>query len=243
MATSTPMRREPVKLNAKVGSASQAIPTRCESRTPIVFENTDGVRVTVTRPTTHEPKVDTFTKMLRLGTTYLKLDPMALPDQVFDFMFFGRILLLKGSVAGLGSVSRTGANIIRAENGTFSASVDVGTEQLYVNYTAMITAATFNHLVAYMSASVKATRMTLTLNHEVVREEIRNLLVTPQENTMACVKEFVLLELRMSFSLPESLLVQRSVSYASAVRQPTLVSYNSSPLAYRDVSQGPYNEP
>uniref|UniRef100_A0A6M2CHG9 Putative conserved secreted protein midgut overexpressed n=1 Tax=Rhipicephalus microplus TaxID=6941 RepID=A0A6M2CHG9_RHIMP len=120
--------------------------------------------------TTHEPKVDTFTKMLRLGTTYLKLDPMALPDQVFDFMFFGRILLLKGSVAGLGSVSRTGANIIRAENGTFSASVDVGTEQLYVNYTAMITAATFNHLVAYMSASVKATRMTLTLNQSPAGE-------------------------------------------------------------------------
>ncbi|KAH8039604.1 hypothetical protein HPB51_007804 [Rhipicephalus microplus] len=81
------------------------------------------------------------------------------------------------------------------------------------------------------------------LLREVVREKIRNLLVTPQENTMACVAEVVRQELLQAFSLPESPSDQRSVSYASAVRRHTLVSYNSSLLAYRDVSQGPYNEP
>ncbi|KAH8035967.1 hypothetical protein HPB51_014090 [Rhipicephalus microplus] len=81
------------------------------------------------------------------------------------------------------------------------------------------------------------------LIREVVGEEIRNLLMTPQENTMACVAEVVRQELRQAFSLPESPSDQRSVSYASAVRRHTPVSYNSSPLAYRDVSQGPYTEP
>ncbi|KAH8025808.1 hypothetical protein HPB51_012130 [Rhipicephalus microplus] len=60
---------------------------------------------------------------------------------------------------------------------------------------------------------------------------------------MACVAEVVRQELRRAFSLPELPSDQRSVSYASAVRRHTPVSYNSSPLAYRDVSQGPYNEP
>ncbi|XP_037560444.1 uncharacterized protein LOC119437508 isoform X2 [Dermacentor silvarum] len=114
--------------------------------------------------TTNDTKTDLFTKMLRLGTSFLKLDPMALPDQAVDFLLFGQVLLLEGSVSGLQSLSRTGPNIIRAENGTFSASVDVGTQQLLVNYTAVITAARFSHLVAYMSASISATRMTLHLN-------------------------------------------------------------------------------
>ncbi|XP_037560445.1 uncharacterized protein LOC119437508 isoform X5 [Dermacentor silvarum] len=114
--------------------------------------------------TTSDTKTDLFTKMLRLGTSFLKLDPMALPDQAVDFSVFGKVLLLEGSVSGLRSVTRTGSNIIRAENGTFSASIDVGTQQLLVNYTAMITAARFSHLVAYLSASIGATRMTLHLN-------------------------------------------------------------------------------
>ncbi|XP_070384585.1 uncharacterized protein [Dermacentor albipictus] len=114
--------------------------------------------------TPSDQKTDLFTKMLRLGVSYLKLDPMALPDQTVDFSFFGKALLLEGSVSGLGSLTRTGTNIVRVENGTFCASIDVGTQQLLVNYTALITAASFSHLVAYMSASVSATRMTIHLN-------------------------------------------------------------------------------
>nr|XP_050024306.1 uncharacterized protein LOC126518572 [Dermacentor andersoni] len=114
--------------------------------------------------TPSDPKTDLFTKMLRLGTSFLKLDPMALPDQTLDFSFFGQVLLLEGSVSGLRSLTRTGTNIVRAENGTFCASIDVGTQQLLVNYTALITAARFSHLVAYMSASISATRMTVQLN-------------------------------------------------------------------------------
>uniref|UniRef100_A0A224YYS9 Protein containing Grp7 allergen domain n=1 Tax=Rhipicephalus zambeziensis TaxID=60191 RepID=A0A224YYS9_9ACAR len=114
--------------------------------------------------TTPERKTDIVTRMLRLGMKYLKVDPMALPDQVLDFSFFGRVFLLQGSVSGLGSIMRTGVNIIRAENGTFSASIDLGTEQLHVNYTALITAAKFSHLVAHMSASVRVTRMALIIN-------------------------------------------------------------------------------
>ncbi|XP_037523552.1 arp2/3 complex-activating protein rickA-like [Rhipicephalus sanguineus] len=70
------------------------------------------------------------------------------------------------------------------------------------------------------------------LIREVVREGIRNLLVTPQEPAMASVAEVVRHEVRQEFSLPESLPDQRSVNYASAVRRPTPVSHNSSPLAH-----------
>uniref|UniRef100_A0A6G5A200 Putative secreted protein n=1 Tax=Rhipicephalus microplus TaxID=6941 RepID=A0A6G5A200_RHIMP len=87
--------------------------------------------------TTAESYTNTFTRVLRLGTKYLKLDPMALPNQVLDFSLFGRVLLLEGSVSGLSSIRQTGTNLIRAENGTFSASIDLGTEQLHVNYTAL----------------------------------------------------------------------------------------------------------
>ncbi|KAL3255360.1 hypothetical protein MRX96_017276 [Rhipicephalus microplus] len=118
--------------------------------------------------TTAESYTNTFTRVLRLGTKYLKLDPMALPNQVLDFSLFGRVLLLEGSVSGLSSIRQTGTNLIRAENGTFSASIDLGTEQLHVNYTALITAAKFSHLVAYLSAFVRMTRMALVIRQMLV---------------------------------------------------------------------------
>ncbi|KAH8023768.1 hypothetical protein HPB51_016663 [Rhipicephalus microplus] len=83
------------------------------------------------------------------------------------------------------------------------------------------------------------------LIREVVREEIRNFLVTPQERAMASAGEVVRQEIRQAFFQPESLPAQRSINYAAATRRLSPVPHNSSALvhSYNALAPPVYNPP